>query len=329
MWIVLAAQAAALSALLVWYQLGTPSAPEPPPDPRPLLAELSVDHTVSDGLTEGAGWLDHDWVTEAVVAALRDDGTLAVPPALPTVLPEGRSGYRLRVQLIFEGQPLGGGDGGPERKRTLRVVASMQAVEMGQGKGEAAEGRSSVEEAYLPSAGAGGPPPGAVQGVVGQAVKGALRRALLLAEADRRPLAELSRDARAGDRQLRVAALRALGERREPAVLPIALEALRDEDQDVVLAAVGALVALNDRSAVSALIESTRGRNTEYLSQVLFAVASLGGPEAQAYLDTLSEGHQSAVVRERARQALQEQRSRSAEAGGDALPRPDLGPGIP
>jgi hypothetical protein len=98
------------------------------------------------------------------------------------------------------------------------------------------------------------------------------------------------------------------GERKLKAAVPVLMDIVKneEEDQGAVLKAIGALVAIGDDRAVGALIDAGRRRTTAYLNQILFAVAALGGKEAEAYLFTVSTGHTDPEIRKNANDALEE-----------------------
>jgi len=87
---------------------------------------------------------------------------------------------------------------------------------------------------------------------------------------------------------------------------------------------VGALVAIGDRRAVDPLIEMTRKRPPQVVTQVLYALASLGGPTAEAFLYTLESGATDDEVRRAATDALAELRRKRDESSARDLhpPRP-------
>jgi hypothetical protein len=124
---------------------------------------------------------------------------------------------------------------------------------------------------------------------------------------------ELTQDLTAEDPRLRDYAIRALADRRNPAVVPQLLNRLSDENPVVALRAVGALVAIGDRRAVDPLIEMTRKTKPQVTAQILYALASLGGPTAEAYLYTLESGAPDDEVRRAATDALLELRRKSSE----------------
>ena len=81
-----------------------------------------------------------------------------------------------------------------------------------------------------------------------------------------------------------------------------------------------ALVAIGDRRAVEPLIEMTRKRPPQLVAQVLYALASLGGPTAEAFLYTLESGAPDDEVRHAATDALAELRRKRDEASAHANP---------
>ncbi|TMA22744.1 MAG: HEAT repeat domain-containing protein [Deltaproteobacteria bacterium] len=124
---------------------------------------------------------------------------------------------------------------------------------------------------------------------------------------------ELVQDLTAEDPRLRDYAIRALADRRNPAVVPQLLNRLSDENPVVALRAVGALVAIGDRRAVDPLIEMTRKTKPQVTVQILYALATLGGPTAEAYLYTLESGGPDDEVRRAATDALLELRRKTTE----------------
>lgn len=124
-----------------------------------------------------------------------------------------------------------------------------------------------------------------------------------------RTLDELLSDLERPDVSVRVAAVRQIGERRDGRALKPLVRLLDDAHQDVVLASVGALGNLRDPQAAHALVESTRGRSSEYLASVVGALRTLGGVEAEAFLETISVGHGDPDLRAKAASALDYLRS--------------------
>ena len=135
-------------------------------------------------------------------------------------------------------------------------------------------------------------------------------------EARRKSDGELQRDLVAKDPRVRDYAIRALAERRNPAAVPLLLARLEDENPDVVRRAMGALVVIGDPRAVRPLIDLTRKRPPQFVAEVLYALGSLGGAEAEAYLYTLESGAAEDEVQRAAREALGELRRRREETAG-------------
>jgi HEAT repeat protein len=96
--------------------------------------------------------------------------------------------------------------------------------------------------------------------------------------------------------------------------VPSLIARLNDDKQVVVLRAIGALVAIGDRRAVRPLIELTRKRPPQIVSQILYALGSLGGPEAESFLYTLESGAAEEEVRRAAAEAFADLRRKQTEA---------------
>ncbi len=128
--------------------------------------------------------------------------------------------------------------------------------------------------------------------------------------ARKRDIVALQDDLAAEDVAVRQEAVRELGRRGETSALDAIAALLDDPHQDVVLASVGALTNLRDPRAGTALIASTRGRSNEYLVTVIGALRTIGGVEAEAYLDALATGHPRDDIKSRATRALLDVRAR-------------------
>lgn len=100
----------------------------------------------------------------------------------------------------------------------------------------------------------------------------------------------LLKDLTAPEPRVRDYAIRVLADRRSPAAVPHLIARLQDPNAEVARRAAGALIAIGDRRAVTPLIEMTRHRRPEDAGPILYAIASLGGPEAEAFLFTLESG---------------------------------------
>jgi HEAT repeat protein len=114
--------------------------------------------------------------------------------------------------------------------------------------------------------------------------------------------------------RVRLFAIERLGERKSQAAVKPLCALLRDDERaDVTLRAVGALVAIGDPAAVRPLIDLTLRKDPQFVLQILFAIAALGGRDAEAFLVTLASGHPHPEVQRGAKDALAEmQRRRDA-----------------
>jgi hypothetical protein len=149
--------------------------------------------------------------------------------------------------------------------------------------------------------------PGARHAAFDAALEAALRDAVAALdqqiEARNKTDDALLKDLTAADPRTRDYAIRVLAERRSPAAVPHLIARLQDPNADVARRAVGALIGIGDRRAVSPLIEMTRHRRAEDAGPILYAIASLGGPEAEAFLFTLESGAPDEETRRAAKDA--------------------------
>jgi hypothetical protein len=115
----------------------------------------------------------------------------------------------------------------------------------------------------------------------------------------------LVQDLRADDARLREVALHTLADRQHPAAAPLLIEQLKDAtDADSLRKTMGTLVEMKARTAVPVLIDLARGKELGFVQEIVFAVGEIGGPEAEAYLYTVAQGHDAPAVQAAAQQAL-------------------------
>lgn len=277
----------------------------------PLAILSEIDSVIAGDVPGATSWLSKRWLQREAREVLRQAGWFELAEKEPRPLPPGRQAYRIDLHLILDNRPAPALAPSAVPESLVKLLVTLQLRRLpAQGGAEVFMARASREERCSTRQ----QDEQAARKVLAQLIGSGIREALEQAQAEAsmgvRSLAELIAEAKNKAPLRRVAALRVLGTRKEKEALRPILEALKDENHDVVLAAVGALIARKDPSALPALIDSTRNRNLEYLSQVLFAVASIGGPEADAYLDTMVFGHQNAEIRARAAEALNEMRAR-------------------
>jgi hypothetical protein len=114
--------------------------------------------------------------------------------------------------------------------------------------------------------------------------------------------------------ELRIEAIRAAGERHLTSEAPRLLALLDDADEGTRDAALGALIALGDRRAVTALARSRSLRDRHELHKIIEAISILGGEEADAYLSFLAGSHDDEEIRAEAA-AARARLLRRADAG--------------
>lgn len=122
-------------------------------------------------------------------------------------------------------------------------------------------------------------------------------------DARHKPDEKLIGDLSSTDPRVRDYAIRVLADRRSPAAVPQLIARLQDPNPDVARRAAGALIAVGDRRAVPALIEMTHRRRPEDVGPILYAIGSLGGGEAEAFLFTLESGSPDEEIRRAAQGA--------------------------
>lgn len=128
---------------------------------------------------------------------------------------------------------------------------------------------------------------------------------------DARPDDAIAKKADSSDRAVQAAAIRLLARRHHSAALPALLKRLESDDLGELHRAIGLLVELKDPAAVPAIIDASRAKNPIVQREIVFAVAAIGGDEAEAYLDVVASGHEDPVIRGSAEKALAELRERS------------------
>ncbi len=97
--------------------------------------------------------------------------------------------------------------------------------------------------------------------------------------------------------ELRDEAIRAVGERKLRDEAPRLLQLLNDPDERTRDAALGALIALGDRRAVSELTRTRSLRDRREMRKIIEAIAILGGEEAEQYLSFVAATHDDDEIR--------------------------------
>ncbi|QSQ25613.1 HEAT repeat domain-containing protein [Pyxidicoccus parkwayensis] len=250
-------------------------------------------------------------------STVKDNALLGLAPeGVATLLTEA-----LKASGRFEPQP----EDTPREKRpwrlTLDVPFTREVLKDGDPRSYAEVGGSLTLERFggdLPQqyevVGLGEAPveedtPAGRQKAMRVALESVLRQVtssavLQLAALDRSDEA-LVQDLRADDPPTRSVALRTLAERHHPAAAPLLIDQLKDAtDADALRKTMGTLVEMKARSAVPVLIDLARGKDFGFVQEIVFAVGEIGGPEAEAYLYTVAQGHDVPAVQAAAQQAL-------------------------
>jgi hypothetical protein len=114
--------------------------------------------------------------------------------------------------------------------------------------------------------------------------------------------------------ELRLEAIRAVGERHLASESDALLALLDDPDEPTRDAALGALITLGDRRAVTALTRSRSLRDRHEMRKIIEAIAILGGQEADDYLAFVASSHDDEEIRAEAAAARARLQRREAEA---------------
>jgi hypothetical protein len=247
--------------------------------------------------------LQADQVRKAAARALEDTRRFAVR--------EGAAA-RVRVEIESARRVTAPSLNGPDRELADVELSMELTAPNAQGDWERAVSEGSGRAA---TGAESGPDPEARLAAFGTALRLGIAWQL---DARKKSDDDLVADLSSLDPRVRDYAIRALADRRSPAAVPHLLARLQDDDPAIVLRAVGALVAIGDRRAVEPLIELTRKRPPHIATQVLYALASLGGPTAEAYLFTLESGASDEDIRRAAADALSELRRKRDEASARA-----------
>ncbi len=116
--------------------------------------------------------------------------------------------------------------------------------------------------------------------------------------------------------ELRDEAIRTVAERRLQQEAPSLLKLLNDSDETTRDAALGALIELGDRRAVTELASSRSLRDRHEMRKIIEAIAILGGQEADEYLSFVAATHDDDEIRALA--AAARVRLQRREGRGDA-----------
>jgi hypothetical protein len=116
---------------------------------------------------------------------------------------------------------------------------------------------------------------------------------------------------------LRLEAIRIVGERKLTGQGPALIALLNDPDETTRDAALGALIRLGDRKAVSELTRTRSLRDEREMRKIIEAISILGGEEADDYLSFVASSHDDEEIRAQAAAARARLERRRADAGAN------------
>lgn len=305
----------AKAAALAWVALFAFGCKRPPPGDV-AVGELVVSDANLAGNPELGETADN--VRRELKESLEATGRFALKPGADSKLRlEVESARRLIVPVKVI-TPGGAAD---------REMAEVQvALELFTNTAQGDVDRTLAEgQARRPTGSEGGIDPAVRLAAFDAALDAALHEAVVALtwqlEARKKTDAALIADLSALDARVRDYAVRALADRRNPAAVPALLARLQDDNPVVVRRTVGALVAIGDIRAVRPLIELTKKRPPALVAEILYALGSLGGAEAESFLYTLESGSPDEEVRRAASEAFVDLRRKRDEASA-VLPAP-------
>jgi hypothetical protein len=114
--------------------------------------------------------------------------------------------------------------------------------------------------------------------------------------------------------ELREEAIHTAGQRQLRQEVPILLKMLGDPDEATRDAALGALIAMHERRAVTELTRTRSLRDRREMRKIIEAIAILGGDEAQDYLSFVAQTHDDDEIRAEAAAAKARLDRRAADA---------------
>lgn len=118
--------------------------------------------------------------------------------------------------------------------------------------------------------------------------------------------------------ELRDEAIRTVGERKLREEAPLLLRLLSDPDENTRDAALGALIELGDRRAVTELARTRSLRDRHEMRKIIEAIAILGGQEADEYLSFVAATHDDDEIRAAAGAARARLQRREGDLAGPA-----------
>jgi hypothetical protein len=280
-----------------------------PPDLQPALGAVTVNDLTPDEAVPAAARLDATALTAELQDRLRAAGIFAasagdagaqpiarvrVELALEEVSAEGKAAARAQVRFRVDTRPSGLSgqhwnedvQAGAETIYPLKPAPDRKAV-----------------FAKLASR------------MLGDLAAGYVARQRIWRGGDKEVSAALAADAG----EARAEAIRVVAERRMTGEVPALLKLLSSDEENVRDAALGALVEMRERRAVTEIAKQRSMRDQREMRKILDAIATLGGDEAVEYLSFVADAHEDEEIKAMAKQALErlKRRAGTGNTGGE------------
>jgi hypothetical protein len=270
---------------------GTPL--PPPPPPTPALGEIAVQDLTADEERPAGATVSVAPLVAAVKSRLAGAGLFAAGTA------DGGAPVRARVRIEFSCEDVVAGDKAAARAVVrLRLDTRPSDVAAGHWNEDVQAGAETI---YKPSS----KPDKAdlfqrlVARTINDLLDAYLARQRLWTGSEGVAKAAIKADAG----ELRLEAVRMVGERKMKGAADELLALLDDPDEATRDAALGALVELRERRAVGVLASQKSMRDRREMRKILDAISVLGGSEAAEYLAFVADGHDDPEIRTMASQA--------------------------
>ncbi|MES1209318.1 MAG: HEAT repeat domain-containing protein [Pseudomonadota bacterium] len=306
----------AVVGLLILFTTGCrrPAAPPPPPPPPPALGTIDVQLAVTE---DGARPpVDVPALRAAVSERLLATRLFSPPSSSPSAAGGAAPPARADVVIRVGGETAEVGAAGEARARVALTIECRPADAAG-AFAVALDGAGT--QRYVARSKRGGDAATAAETalavrIAGDLVDGFVARRQLHDGPPSAVHAALSADGG----ELREEAIHAAGERQLRNEAPLLLKLLDDPDERTRDAALGALIALGDRRAVTALTRSRSLRDRREMRKIIEAVSILGGEEADDYLSFVAASHDDDDIRAAAAAARERMLRRPGMGGNPA-----------
>lgn len=264
-----------------------------------------------------------DSATHQVSAAISRQGVVILKEGQPA--PAGVPMYRLRAEVEsarLEDVPYEDGGVGQEARVDLVLEISRHTPD-----GTEKIAGEGLAHLFAPPAPDIEGQAAAFKRAFTAALDDAAARMVRATMASREGVPALRKDLGSPDAGVREAAADVLVDRKDAAAIPVLVAELDCPDENVKMKAIGELVELRAKQAVPKLIDlaQTRdprlGTDPHFQMQIIYALGSIGGDEAEAYLYTIASGHPDEMVRHAAQEASAElRRDRDMKKGMGKTP---------